>query len=284
MPELAVRGESLEFVEGELHFLQLCHLVTKYEIPAFKKIPYSLVADLPIFEDDLLPFFPKSYTLHLKDSAAHEDVWIVYLKASLLLERKHSFIFDFEGHIVEIALAVPSEGHGWIFEQLLTAVQSGRLISFYLELYKLFEFFFPLDNIFKLADRLGFANTELELLEHCRGALSWSVNHQKGARSALVYASVLFAEMCLDEQFSEPSTEMSFKERAAEKMTNARHALTHQDFRSVAISTEELRRLTLSLMIFLQEAFKDYSNLRKERLHRKAKHSVKAASRFLPSI
>ncbi|MFJ2324965.1 hypothetical protein [Pseudomonas sp. NPDC087690] len=269
LPDFIVADDGAEFVDGELHFLQLSYLVSKFHIPAFRKIPHSLVSNLPVFEDDLLPYYPKTYVFELKDSARYDDKWVVCLKSSLLLERQHSFIFDFYDQIVEVSLAVPADGHDWIFEQLLTAVQSSRLVSFYLELYKIFEFFFPLDSIFKLAERLDFYESELELLGHCRGALSWNVNHQRGARSALAYATVSFAEICLEETYCSTQSDVSFKERAAEKMTAVRHSLTHQDFRSIAISSEELHRLTLSLLVFLRDAFTEYSTRRKERGARK---------------
>ncbi|MEB2621441.1 hypothetical protein [Pseudomonas sp. YuFO8] len=278
LPEFRMDDSFSEFLDGELHFLQFAYLVTRFNVPAFQKIPHSLVDSLPIFEDDLLPYFPRVYVFDLKGSAGYDDMWVVCLKASLLLERGQSYVADFYSHIVEVALSIPSDGHDWIFEQLLTAIQSSRLISFYLELYKIFEFFFPLDSIFKLADRLDFYNSELELLGHCRGALSWNVNHQRGARSALAYATVSFAEICLDEQYCASTSEVAFKERAAEKMTTARHSLTHQDFRSVAVSSGELHRMTLALLVFLQDAFKEYSSRRKERGGRKAALSLRGGA------
>lgn len=275
LPDFELDQVGAEFLAGDLHFLQYVYLVTKFNISTTSKIPHALVSTLPIFEDDILPFFPKKYIFELAGAAKFDNMWVLCIKASLLLERDCTFITDFGDEIVALSLAIPAEGHDWIFEQLATAIKSGRLISFYLEIYKIFEFFFPLESIFKLADRLEFFSSELELLEHCRGALSWNVNHQRGARSALAYATVSFAEICLDEAYTAECSELSFKERAMDKMTAARHSLTHQDFKSVAVSDEELKKLGRGLLVFLQDAFEEYSLRRKARGDRRAEYLLR---------
>ncbi|NBB09518.1 hypothetical protein [Pseudomonas sp. SLFW] len=256
---------SNELTVGRAHFLQVAYMVGRFKIPASSLISRGLVASSPIFEDDIVGHFPSYLTFKLEGDAIDEEEWMTFVKVGLLIELKHAFVSDFQEKIVLVAAEIPSDGHDWIFEQLMAAFQSGRLASLYLELYKIFEFFFPLDNIYKLADRLGYLPSELELLEHCRGALSWNVNHQKGARSAILYASVAFAECCLNESYDPVEDESLFKSRAIEKMTTARHALTHQDFKAVSIPSSTLEVYVDALLIFLKEAFRDYSARRRQR-------------------
>lgn len=254
------------FSSSVINFLQMVDLIAKFELPAKVKIPINLVKELPIFEDDLVGYFPDVHVLSVNDAEEEGNIFLLVLKSLLVLESDREYVKSFGDLILSVGYSIPIEGHNWIYDQLYSAIRSQRLVNFYLELYKLFEFFFPLDNIFKLAEKLGYTNSELELLQHCRGSLSWNVNHQRGARSAMSYASIGFAEACLGESFSgEKGQEVSFKERAIEKMTTARHALTHQDFRSASVKESDLSCLAKGLLLFLQDAFTLYGSKLKTR-------------------
>ncbi len=253
--------EQEDFSMGDLNFLQLSHLVTKYSLPARAQIPSTLVNTSPVFEDDLLGYFPEIYVLSVNDCALDDSFETLSLKALIALEMDKTYVRSLENSILNVGYAIPVENHEWIFGQLFSAVRAQRLVNFYLEIYKLFEFFFPLDSIFNLADRLGYTESELVLLEYCRGALSWNVNHQRGARSATSYATMEFAEICLGESFTGLEAQAaSFKEHAVEKLTAARHSLTHQDFRPSSVPENELLRLTAGLLVFLRDAFSEYGS------------------------
>lgn len=250
---------TTDFVESELHFLQLAHIITKNNLPARSAIPADVVNESPIFEDDLLDYFPPVCVLSLNSTAKTDTIYVAALKALLALEAKSNYVNYLHDLILNVGYSIPDDDHEWIFSQLFSAVRAQRLINFYLEIYKLFEFFFPLQNIFDLADLLKYTKSELMLLNNCRTALSWNVNHQRGARAAAKYATVAFAETCLGEAFSgEDTLVAAFKERAVEKLTTARHELTHQDFRAVSIQEKDLLRLTEGLLIFLRDAFTEY--------------------------
>lgn len=259
LSKLNLNLENKDFLESNLGFLQFAHLVTKYKLPPISKIPISRVNVTPVFEDDILPYFPKIHILKLSDSAEVDRIEIIALKILLEIENEAVYVKKFKDLILSVAYSIPIKDHGWIFEQVFSAVRSQRLANFYLGIYKLFEFFFPLDNIFNLADKLEFNNPELVLLEYCRGALSWNVNHQRGSRAAASYAPVGFAEICLDETFTGQEDQIpSFKAKAIEKLTISRHALTHQDFKSSDIKESDLLTLTLGLLTFLRDAFTQY--------------------------
>lgn len=273
------------FKLGKLNFLQKAHFVTKYELPAKSNIPYALVKTLPVFENDLIEYFADICVLNVSDSAREDGIHMLALKALILTEINCRYINSYKDLLVEVGYVIPSKDHDWIFGQIFSAILSGRLINFYLEIYKLFEFFFPLDNIFDLADRLNYPNSELVLLDNCRGALNWNVNHQRGARSAATYASVNFAEVCLGEIFDdEKSQKGAFKDRAIEKLTNARHTLTHQDFRAALVSEKELMRLTEGLLSFLLEAFTGYGLKLDERRKRFSGPDLKTKSRRIQPL
>lgn len=252
--------ESDFFIVRSLNFLQLVLLTTRYKLPARSVIPIAAVSSMPIFEDDLLGHMPEIHVLKIKEEFGGDDIRILSIKSALELEKNQTYAAKFSEKILDIAYRIPPKGHEWLLDQILSAIRSRRLTSFYLELYKLLEFFFPLDSVFKLAKSINFNSSELELLGYCRKALSWNVNHQKGARSSLIYASTDFAEFCLGEKKKENVSEEAFKERAMEKPTTARHELTHQDFRSVSIKNNQLEILTESLLIFLIDAFTTYNS------------------------
>jgi len=248
-----------DFSTSKLAFLQAALFVTRYKIPAARLIPAAIVNSTPVFEDDLLEYFPNSYTWAISGEAKNDSTPILTLKSLLALESNRSYVRDFGGLILDVGYAIPTNDHAWIFEQLLTAIKAQRTTNFYLELYKLFEFFFPLESVFSLADKLKYDGSEIKLLEHCRSSLSWNMNHQKGARSAISYASPDFAKACLNEDAPDAAEQLRpFKERAIEKLTLARHALTHQDFRAVSISDAEISPLAEALLIFLRDAFAEY--------------------------
>lgn len=254
-----ISGKGDDFTEGELDFLQLAHLVTRNELPAAKPVPSALVKALPIFEDDVIGYFPSICVLNVSGAALSDTIEVLALKALLELEATSNHVETLRELILNVGYAIPGAGHEWIFGQLFSAVRAQRLINFYLEIYKLFEFFFPLQSIFDLADRLEYTKSELVLLGFCRNTLSWNVNHQRGARAAAGYATTAFAEVCLGEIFSGAEGQAaSFKERAVEKLTTARHELTHQDFRAVSILEKDLLRLSEGLLVFLRDAFVEY--------------------------
>lgn len=254
--------EFEDFFDGELHFLQIMQICTKNNLPARKPIPAIVVSSLPIFEEDIKSYLPEIYVFKLAQPQKQESIQIKSIKSLVMIEKNQDYIQKFSIHIINLAYQIPPNDHEWIFDQLLSAIRSSRLANFYLELYKIFEFFFPLDHIFKLADKINYRNSELSLLTHCRDTLNWNTNHHTGARSAIKYTTVAFAETCLSEPFKGDSTqENQFKKRALEKLTNTRHMLTHQDFRIISISYDELVILIESLLILLQDAFAEYSKI-----------------------
>lgn len=266
LSKLNLSLEGNDFIESDLSFLQFTHFVTKYRLPPVDKIPVSRVNTSPLFEDDILPYFPRIHVLKLTELAAVDRIEILALKVLLEIESETIFVKNFRDLILSVGYSIPIENHGWIFEQIFSALRSQRLVNFYLGIYKLFEFFFPLDNIFALAEKLEFVDSELILLDYCRGALSWNVNHQRGSRAAASYAPVGFAEICLNEVFIGEENEVaSFKARAIEKLTNSRHALTHQDFKSSDVKEKDLLTLTCGLLTFLRDAFAQYGTRVAER-------------------
>lgn len=245
----------------DLHFLQLAEIATKYALAPTSLVPFALISSLPIFEEDILPYMPEVRVFVLGPSEMADGFFIRTLKKLLFLESDQEYVECFRDRIVELACVMPATDHDWMLEQLLAAVVSRRLTNFYLELYKLFEFFFPLNSIFKLADTLEFTDSEIKLLAYCRDSLSWNVNHQRGARSAGTFSSAAFAEVCLGCVFSGSQDQLdSFKDRAIEKLTSARHDLTHQYFRSVSIRKADLLVCVKALLVFLEEAFEKYTN------------------------
>ncbi|WP_157636899.1 hypothetical protein [Burkholderia ubonensis] len=279
--------ETDEFSEASLNFLQRAHITTKHGFAPRKLIPYAILKDAPVYEDDLLDYLPEICILKLEKDSIADGLHVICLKALIAMEGESSHVYTLREDILNVGYSIPAESHDWIFGQLYSAVRSRRLANFYLELYKLFEFFFPIDSILNLADRLGYNKSELALLEYCRGTLSWNVNHQRGARSAAAYATTAFAEVCLGETFVGDAVQATtFKERAIERLTTTRHVLTHQDFRPAFVPEVELKQLTEGMLLFLRDAFSEYASRLEKRRKRyqdskrpsRAREAVKATN------
>lgn len=248
--------------QRHLHFLQLCWVVTNQKINSSLTIPAHIFASPPFFETDLLQYFPDIKILSVEGSHANDTPHAIAVRAVLYIEQGQLHVDKFKDEILALCCAIPEAGHDWIFDQVVYAIRSRRLSSFFLEMYKLLEFFFPMDGVFDLAKKIKFGQSGLELLEHCRVSLGWSINHQRGARAAIKYAGPAFASLCLGSDIPDNESKVpAFKEKAMEKLTEARHKLIHQDFKINHIDTKAQLVLTGSLLCFLIEAFTKYSSI-----------------------
>jgi len=253
------------FSSSRINFLQKAYYSSKFHLPAKSKIPIQAIRTSksePAFEYDLEPYLPEIISLRLEADTEVDSADLVFVKAVILLNEQAPHIANLRNELVEVAYSIPELGHEFVFDQLITAIYSNRLSSFFIETYKLFEFFFPINNIISLKNQIEFGGTELKLLELCKNALGWNMNHQSGSRSALSYAQPAFAQICLGREINhvDDETEQKFKEKGLELITNARHSLVHQDFRFVNITDCELEKLSKGLLVFLRDAFTSYKS------------------------
>lgn len=245
------------------HFLQRVLLTTKYGLVPDSPIPPWIIGPSS-YEADLAPFLPNP--LIFKTGGEADPTHVHFCRALLEVEREREFVEELATEIVDVACSVPSTEHDWLVEQLMGAILAQRLENFYLDLYRIFEFFFPLTSIFSLKSRLGFSDTELTLLSHCRESLNWNINHHTGVRGASAYGSLAFAETILGS--FQPDNEdpaqideqrQRYKTKACEVLAEARHTLTHQDFCRKSLDATQLTTLCRAMLQFLSSAFQEYS-------------------------
>lgn len=255
-------------VEDECHFLSHLVFYTEFNIQPSGQLNLILTGEY-VFEEELTQFLPKLLTLSLERQYTNEKPELKIIRVLLhveLLDKKHEAIYD---KILELALSLPEEYHDWLYFELIRAIRAKKQDSMFLCLYKMLEFFFPLKNVFNFSERINFAGSPIQLLEHCRNELNWNVNHNYGLRAAKEYASHNFCSYLgidtsgLDTLTVEARTKKTdqLKSDGLEKLALLRHSLTHQNFKDSDIKEEEISNSITAIIIFLTESFKEYTRI-----------------------
>lgn len=261
-------NEPMDLFESECH--PLSHLVfyTKFNIKPYNELS-KIMNDGYVFEEELLQMLPKLLTLNLNNDFSGEKFELKLIRVLLYIEfldKEYDILYE---KIIELALSLPEDGHDWLYFELIRAIRSKKQDSMFLCLYKMLEFFFPLNNIFNFSNHIKFNGSILELLEYCRSQLNWNVNHNYGLRAAKDYASHNFCSF-LDVNIS-TIDEVSdvehrknkidqMKSAGLEKLAKLRHALTHQNFKELETNDDEISKSIISIIIFLTESFSEYNN------------------------
>ena len=270
-----VDGESINFIENDLFdfeegnstFLQQIDFIANFKIPSPAGIPSRLVVDAlskkeSIFEADLKTYFPQVISWKISPSNPHfeDDFAVICVRAIINLTDLKSPIRDFSGLIVQLALVIPRENHDWLFDQLYFSIANKRLEYFFLGLYRMLEFFFPLKGVVALKSRIGYAGTFLELRAFCSETLGWNINHHTGARAAALLVSEAFANVCYGRTVQNSTSDAieKYKLDAIGKISELRHMLAHQNFAEMKPDQTELMTKTEALLTLLTEAFVTY--------------------------
>jgi hypothetical protein len=246
--------------EYELSFLQKIALLSRVDAKATRLLDPQVWRKIPIFEADIEEYFPHMICFEVGEEASKDPDDAHILKFILSLELGAANALAAKDDLVTVMLSMPESEHDWLVYQLLYATLSGRDSNFFVELYKLVEFFFPLSKVTKLKKSINFGGSYLALLNFCMNDLGWHVNHQLGSRLALNYADVSFAEIMLGKKFeSSKEQEKKFKEDAMEKITNLRHSLVYQIFKKNEPHDFQVEIATRSLISFLISSFQKYN-------------------------
>ncbi|MFZ6679652.1 hypothetical protein [Undibacterium sp. Tian12W] len=252
-------NENKDLLEAELTFLQKILVLSFFDIGATESIDIKVWESVPIFEKDIERYMPEMLVYELAQEDAKEEDDFIILRFLLSLELVSSNAHAFQNEIFTVLQFLLATGHDWLTNQFLSAMLSSRNSSYFAEIYKLVEFFFPLQNVLRLKQSTSFSGSTMELLSFCRADLKWNQNHHMGARASVAYATPHFAEILLEKLFSETNKdEIKFKEEAIERISVMRHSIVHQDFKDSAPSEDDLRRATHAMLIFLAESFNNY--------------------------
>lgn len=255
-------------VEDDCHFLSHLVFYTEFNIQPSGQLNLILTGEY-VFEEELTQFLPKLLTLSLEKEYTNEKPELKIIRVLLhveLLDKKHEAIHD---KILELALSLPEKYHDWLYFELIRAIRAKKQDSMFLCLYKMLEFFFPLKNVFNFSERINFAGSPIQLLEHCRNELNWNVNHNYGLRAAKEYASHNFCSylgidtsgldiLPVDERTKKID---QLKSDGLEKLALLRHSLTHQNFKDSDIKEEDISKSITAIIIFLTESFKEYARI-----------------------
>lgn len=249
-------------------FLQRMDFITTCKVPSPSVVPARLVIDAassgtPLFEGDLEPYLPSVISWKISPSSSFyaDDFGVTCIRVLINLSNTASPAHAFSNLIVQLALSIPAKDHDWLLDQLYFALTSRKLEYFFLGLYQLLEFFFPLKGITALKDKIGYKGTFLELRASCNEALGWNINHHTGARAAAQLASEAFANICLGRSLpTDASSEAVEKHKvdAIGKISDLRHLIAHQSFAARQTDEEGLSVKTEALLALLLEAFASY--------------------------
>jgi hypothetical protein len=260
-----------EFEIGDATFLQQIDFITNCNIPAKTSIPERILMDAvnskeSIFEADLKNYLPQIISWKVPSSSPYygEDFAVVCVRALININKATSHLYKFSALIIELALSIPSKEHDWLYDQLYLALMSRKKEYFFLGLYQLLEFFFPIKSVSALKKRINYTGTFLELRAFCSESLGWNINHHSGARAALLLTSENFANVCLGNVLpSDASRELIEKHKldAIGKISELRHLLAHQNFAARKMDEERLNEKTQALLALLTEAFDCYKRL-----------------------
>ncbi|ELY2616897.1 hypothetical protein SMB77_001596 [Cronobacter sakazakii] len=254
--------------QDDCHFLLKLGFYTTCDLEPISALE-GLVTSGTIFESDLISCLPHVLIVSLDKKHVNENFYIKVMRVLLyveLLDRRHDYLYE---NIIELALSLPEKDHVWLYYEVMRAVRSKNQESVFLSLYKLLEFFFPLNNVFALSGSIHFEGSLLKLLDHCKQDLNWNVNHNYGLRATKDYASHRFAhylgyvtsDIDIITDVVEKNKKIdNIKTDALDKISKLRHKLTHQNFCETDISSNELEDYTTALTIFLTESFKEYCN------------------------
>lgn len=246
------------------HFIQLAKFAVKAQIQFSKPIPVR-VANERIYEEDLLTYFPPLIFLTILPDLDDESLLVSYMRVVLFIEQDKIFVEQLRENLIELALSLPDQDHEWLFHQLYSVVRSRKIENIFLGLYRLLEFFFPLQNVLDLRAKISFTDSNLSLVRHCIDTLNWHIGHHNGAKSSINFAGVNFAEVCLDQSFvyqvdGKPRNvqEDNFKKKAMDELSKIRHDLTHQNFSFTTYNFDMMIRYSEALICYLTDAFKAY--------------------------
>lgn len=267
-------SDDFGLVVADPHFLQLAKFAVEARVTFTQPIPLR-VANEAIFNEDLLGYFPPIMCFTIPTSDAEEHPLISFVKVMLYIEQDKEFVRSLKDEFIDLARALPPDHHDWLFSQLYSVIRSRKIENVFLGLYKILEFFFPLQNVLELREKISFKDSNLSLVRHCVETLQWHIGHYKGAKSSVNFASCAFAEICLQNTFrvqrdqedaesSSSEKERKFKTKAMDLLSTVRHDLTHQNFSYRAYDNEDMLRYSAALVVYLTEAFIKYEGLSSE--------------------
>lgn len=259
--------EDIGLATDKCHFLASLVFYTKFNITPSKNLKL-IESEGYVFEEELLQILPELLTLSLSEEFENEKIEVKIIRVLLYVELLDKKLQDMHERILELALSLPEKDHDWLYYELMRAIRSKKKDSMFLCLYKMLEFFFPLNYVFNLSGRLAFSGSALQLLEHCRNELNWNINHNFGLRGTKDYASHAFCSyLGVDVSHIDVMPEGEAKKRkiescksdGLEKLSKLRHALTHQNFKEYEIGEEEISKHISAITNFLIEAFAEYN-------------------------
>lgn len=255
---------------SDVHFIQRAKFAAKARVIFTRSIPLR-VANEAILEADLLEYFPQIMSFKPMQNGADDCPRVAYAKVMLYIEQDKGFIRLLKDSLIELADTIPKANHEWLYNQLYSVIRSRKIENAFLGLYRILEFFFPLQNVLELREKIAFADTNLNLVRHCIDTLQWHIGHYKGAQSSVNFSGCGFAEISLNKRFSKPAesptleklkdSEKKFKIKAMELLSSVRHDLTHQNFNHKNYEPDEMLRYCEALISYLIEAFANYTKI-----------------------
>lgn len=246
------------YTELPVDFLLSVLVCTKLSLPSTRPIPVRLLTDSRkdgALAGDLLDYLPRLRLFRL--SREHEEGSLIAILSSIYCETFRSGAGAWVGEeALSLRLSIPERDHDWLLQEFIEVLAAKRLSSMYLNLYRLVEFFFPLQGVNSLKKGMGTNAAILDVLEKCRVNLGWYWQHGKSAKVAASMApSGRFLAPLVAAGVCSGSVEAA---DGAEKLVNLRNELSHQGFKLINYEDAVLRAAITAAFIYCAEAFGKY--------------------------
>ncbi|MDV3512836.1 hypothetical protein R1L06_19090 [Stenotrophomonas sp. C4297] len=237
---------------------------TKTGATATSIVPARLLIEWASSEalaDDLRTYLPKVILVSLSGERAKYGLSLL----STLMDCEYSTRDSsgeqwLRGELCDLALRLPDNEHEWLYADLSNAARSTHVEHKYLLIYRIFEFFFPMEGINSLRDSAQVVDTHLNLLQKCRTDLNWFWRHDTSAQAVARFAKT--------GRFAEPLkaagiiSEDATVEQAASKLVSIRNQLAHQAYKFDVVDESCVRAAIASCIMLCSDAFETYNEWR----------------------
>lgn len=238
--------------------------VTKTGATSTSNVPARLLiewAGSQALADDLRAYLPKVLLVSLSGERAKYGLPLL----STIMDCEYSTRGStgeqwLRGELCDLALRLPDKEHEWLYADLSNAARSTHIEHKYLLIYRIFEFFFPMEGINSLRDSAQVVDTHLNLLQKCRTDLNWFWRHDTSAQTVARFAKT--------DRFTEPLkaagiiSEAATAEQAASKLVSMRNQLAHQAYKFDVVDESYVRAAIAACIMLCSDAFETYNEWR----------------------